>query len=213
MIGVAVPFCSPWTRQKCKWKSRKIERKRGKPEIGNACVTGWAQQSFHESSEGKTYILLSIKNILCHILFLLLWSIHNFSCVGEGTQMSFKHKHGFWKNGYEKHIFLERFSGDQTQNFWTLENGTHYGTEISNTASHCWSLNLGLCCGTFVVSQYGYLLIHVCVLLKTVGGTRKWSGDHHASPPGRELLAILCCGLWLLKWVVKIPISITKSNV
>lgn len=24
---------------------------------------------------------------------------------------------------------------------------------------------------------------------------------------------ILCCGLWLLKWVVKIPISITNSNV
>lgn len=88
---------------------------------------------------------------------------------------------------------------------------------ISNAASHCLSLNLGACCGTFGVSQYGYLLIHVCVLLKTVGGTRKGLDDHDihvASPPGRAVLMILCCGLWLLlKWVVKISISITKSNV
>lgn len=60
-------------------------------------------------------------------------------------------------------------------NFFTLsENLAHGGTEIGNAASHCLSLSLGPCCGTFGVNQSIWVSLNSCLCItKDHGGDKK----------------------------------------
>lgn len=92
----------------------------------------------------------------------------------------------------------------------------HGGAEISNAASHHLSLSLGSCCGTFGVNQSVWLSLNSCphVTKDCWGDEKMIAGSSYTFtlPPGRAVLVILCCGLWLLlKRAVKFPVSVANN--